>query len=203
MLNAPLASLHLIQNCPVAFAGNTMKMLTGSWILPLFAALAAAAPAPRFSLYTAAAATGSFAPTSTGSSAEFILSSVVSSHMASVVPSLFSSDSAVAYTLPPSLPVVPIRSSQVTGATSHGPFSGTPTIVGAPQYGPAAASIGTLPPNPTATYYNTNGLLTQEEPAPYTPAGGLGTNGTLPRYMVESDFDYMSIVSRCFSSLMQ
>lgn len=59
--------------------------------------------------------------------------------------------------------------------------------------GPAAQSIAPLPPNPTATYYNTNGQLTEIEPAPYTPAGGLGTNGTLPRYMVESDFDYESI----------
>jgi hypothetical protein len=30
-------------------------------------------------------------------------------------------------------------------------------------------------------------------PAPFTPAGGLGTNGSLPRYMVESDFDFESI----------
>ena len=28
---------------------------------------------------------------------------------------------------------------------------------------------------------------------PYTPYGGLGTNGSEPRYMVESDFDYESI----------
>jgi hypothetical protein len=31
-------------------------------------------------------------------------------------------------------------------------------------------------------------------PIPYTPAGGLGTNGTEPRYMVNSDFDYESIM---------
>ena len=31
------------------------------------------------------------------------------------------------------------------------------------------------------------------EPAPYTPAGGLGTNGTLPVYNVKSDFDYESL----------
>lgn len=30
-------------------------------------------------------------------------------------------------------------------------------------------------------------------PIPYTPAGGLGTNGTEPRYQVNSDFDYESI----------
>jgi len=88
----------------------------------------------------------------------------------------------------------PIRSSQVTGATSHGPYSGTPTTTGAEQApSTVAKSIGTLPPNPTATYYNKNGKLFHAEPAPYVPAGGLGTNGSLPRYMVESDFDYESI----------
>lgn len=30
-------------------------------------------------------------------------------------------------------------------------------------------------------------------PAPYVPAGGLGTNGTEPRYMVNSDWDFESI----------
>jgi len=54
-------------------------------------------------------------------------------------------------------------------------------------------SIPALPPNPTATYYNVDGLLKQNEPAPYTPNGGLGTNGTEPRYMVNSDFDFQSI----------
>ncbi|KAF2724903.1 hypothetical protein K431DRAFT_336385 [Polychaeton citri CBS 116435] len=87
-----------------------------------------------------------------------------------------------------------LRSSLPTGPTSHGPFSGSATTIGAVSTDHASPSVGTLPPNPTATYYNTNGKLTQEQPAPYVPAGGLGTNGTLPRYMVESDFDYESIV---------
>jgi Ferritin-like domain len=81
-----------------------------------------------------------------------------------------------------------------TSATYHGPYTGTPTTTGAAN-GPAtlAASIPALPPNPTATYYNTEGVPINPMPAPYTPAGGLGTNGTLPRYMVESDFDFESI----------
>jgi hypothetical protein len=87
----------------------------------------------------------------------------------------------------------PLRSSEVTGATSHGPYSGVPTTTGAVMNSPISKTIATLPPNPTATYYNTNGELQNREPIPYTPAGGLGTNGTLPRYMVESDFDYESI----------
>lgn len=41
-------------------------------------------------------------------------------------------------------------------ATFHGSYTGTPTTTGAAN-GPTtlAASVGTLPPNPTATYYNT------------------------------------------------
>ncbi|KAL8915954.1 MAG: hypothetical protein Q9208_008770 [Pyrenodesmia sp. 3 TL-2023] len=81
-----------------------------------------------------------------------------------------------------------------SSATYHGPYTGTPTTIGAAD-GPTtlAASIPALPPNPTATYYNTEGVPLNPLPAPYTPAGGLGTNGTLPRYMVESDFDFESI----------
>jgi hypothetical protein len=81
-----------------------------------------------------------------------------------------------------------------TSATFHGSYTGTPTTTGAVN-GPAtlAASIPALPPNPTATYYNADGVPKDPFPAPYTPAGGLGTNGTLPRYMVESDFDFESI----------
>jgi hypothetical protein len=85
------------------------------------------------------------------------------------------------------------RSSLPTGNTSHGPYSGTPTTIGAVTTSALSATVPTLPPNPTATYYNTNGLLQNDEPIPYQPAGGLGTNGTEPRYMVESDFDFESI----------
>lgn len=79
-------------------------------------------------------------------------------------------------------------------ATYHGSYSGTPTTTGAAN-GPTtlAASIPALPLNPTATYYNAKGVPLNPMPAPYTPAGGLGTNGSLPRYMVNSDFDFESI----------
>jgi hypothetical protein len=81
-----------------------------------------------------------------------------------------------------------------TSAPYHGPYNGTATVTGAAN-GPEtlAASIAPGPPNPTATYYNSAGVPLNPMPAPYTPAGGLGTNGTLPRYMVESDFDFESI----------
>jgi len=116
-----------------------------------------------------------------------------------VIPSVFGPDSQVpairTQTPNPtaSLAGDTLRSLLPTGPTSHGPYSGVPTTLGAVSNSPLAQSVGTLPPNPTATYYNTNGKLQNEEPAPFTPAGGLGTNGTLPRYMVNSDFDYESI----------
>ena len=86
-----------------------------------------------------------------------------------------------------------LRKADLTSATYHGPYSGTPTTTGAVTNEPIQATIPMLPPNPTATYYNTDGQLQHAEAAPYTPYGGLGTNGTEPRYMVNSDFDYESI----------
>jgi hypothetical protein len=91
-------------------------------------------------------------------------------------------------------PVFPVVSSQVTGVTSHGPFTGTPTTTGALSNIPAGTAIPMLPPNPKELTYNPNGLLNDQEPIPYTPAGGLGTNGTEPVYQVQSDFDYQSIL---------
>lgn len=91
------------------------------------------------------------------------------------------------------VPVAPVVSSQVTGVTSHGPYSGTPTTTGAVSNSPLGTAIPMLPPNPTATY-SPNGLLHDPEPIPYQPAGGLGTNGTEPVYRVQSDFDYESIL---------
>ena len=109
----------------------------------------------------------------------------------------FGPDSQVSYepqsTAGPDYPVV-VEENGYTSATYHGPYTGTPTTTGAVK-GPTtlAASIPMLPPNPTATYYNAEGVPQQAFPAPYTPKGGLGTNGTQPRYMVESDFDFESI----------
>ncbi|CZT51895.1 probable protein rds1 [Rhynchosporium secalis] len=89
--------------------------------------------------------------------------------------------------------VPPVVSSQVTGVTSHGPYSGTPTTTGALSNVPKGTAIPVLPPNPTATY-SPDGTLHDQMPIPYTPAGGLGTNGTEPVYRVQSDFDYQSIL---------
>lgn len=148
----------------------------------LLAGLVAAAPAPQVSGYTDADAPFSETPAP--------LTDLATS---------FGPDSTIAAipTAPPNGTepgaAATRRSSILTGATSHGPFSGTPTTVGAVTTSAASLTIAPLPPNPTATYYNTNGYLQNVEPIPYQPAGGLGTNGTLPRYMVNSDFDYESI----------
>ena len=113
-------------------------------------------------------------------------------------PASFGPDIQVSYqaqsTVGPDYPLAEELGDGYTSATYHGPYTGTPTTTGAVE-GPTtlAASIAPLPLNPTATYYNTGGKPINPFPAPYTPAGGLGTNGTLPRYMVNSDFDYESI----------
>lgn len=86
-----------------------------------------------------------------------------------------------------------LANSATTGITTHGPYSGTPTTTGAVQATATLAATIAAQPNPTATYYNTNGKLTQPQPMPYMPAGGVGTNGTLPVYMVQSDYDYESV----------
>ena len=98
------------------------------------------------------------------------------------------------------VPPPPVKSS-TDDVTSHGPYTGPPpTTTGALMTTVLAASIPALPPNPTATTYPSDGKLHDPEPAPYTPAGGLGTNGTEPIYNVKSDFDYESIVSYGFHS---
>ncbi|KAF2236697.1 stress response protein Rds1 [Viridothelium virens] len=174
----------------------------------LAAGLVAAAPAPQ--QYGSSSDSGSGTAESTGFSTAYLpgyndadASFVNPNPTAGPLASTFgpgSQISAVA-TAPPTgtipnidLSAPPRRSSDVTGATSHGPFSGSATTTGAAN-GPAtlAASVGTLPPNPTATYYNTDGIPQNPLPAPYTPDGGLGTNGSQPRYMVNSDFDFESI----------
>ena len=103
--------------------------------------------------------------------------------------------SAPASVVVPAVPAPPVVSSQVTGVTTHGPFTGVPTTTGALTTVVLVASIPALPPNPTATTYPSDGKLHAPEPAPYTPAGGLGTNGTEPVYNAKSDFDYESLVS--------
>lgn len=77
----------------------------------------------------------------------------------------------------------------------HTPFSGTPSTTGALT----ATSIGTgiteaASIAPAETTYHGDGKLHNPEPAPYVPAGGVGTNGSIPIYNAKSDFDYESLV---------
>jgi hypothetical protein len=63
----------------------------------------------------------------------------------------------------------------LTGSTTHGPYSSTPTTTGAVK---ASTTLqlsfdGIPPPNPTKTYYNTDGLLHSPAPFPYLPGGQL------------------------------
>jgi hypothetical protein len=82
----------------------------------------------------------------------------------------------------------------VTNVTSHGPYTGPPpTVTGALSTDVAAPSIPALPPGPDAYSYPADGKLHGTEPAPFTPSGGLGTNGSAPVYRVQSDFDFQSI----------
>lgn len=147
----------------------------------LLAVLAGAAPAPQAS--STQGADSPYSPTGAAAASQYsVASSQYSSILGAVTPTpassgnaaptVFGPDSQVeASAQTPSQAAPPVRSSQVSGITSHGPYAGSATTTGAPQSGPAALSIPALPPNPTATYYNANGDLTQEEPAPYVPAG--------------------------------
>ncbi len=95
---------------------------------------------------------------------------------------------------PASGPIPPVRSSEVTGLTSHGPYSGpAPTVTGALSE-PALAQSVAPAGSPVVTYTNNNGeLQATYMPVPYQPAGGQGVNGTIPYYHPLSDFDYESL----------
>jgi hypothetical protein len=132
-----------------------VKMLSKAiFSTTLLSALVAAAPKPQVAGYTDADAS-------------------FTAEMPSGTPaSVFGPDSQVP-AMPTATGSAPSRiSADPTGATSHGPYSGTPTTTGAAK---APATLGTaiapLPPNPTATYYNTNGSPQNPMPIPYTPAG--------------------------------
>jgi hypothetical protein len=78
--------------------------------------------------------------------------------------------------------------------TSHGPYDGpSPTTTGAVSTSVLAPFIAPLPPPDDAYDYPADGALHGDQPAPYTPSGGIGTNGSAPVYRVQSDFDYQSL----------
>lgn len=61
--------------------------------------------------------------------------------------------------------------SATTGITTHGPYTGEPTTTGAEQGSTTISATIPSKPNPTATYYNVDGKLTQPQPIPYMPGG--------------------------------
>lgn len=78
--------------------------------------------------------------------------------------------------------------------TSHGPFTGPPaTTTGALSTSVIASSIAPAPPPPQIVAYPADGKLHGDQPMPFTPSGGIGTNGSTPIYKVASDFDYQSL----------
>lgn len=69
----------------------------------------------------------------------------------------------------------------VTDVTSHGRYTAPPaSTTGALSTDVAIATIAANPPESFKLAYPADGMLHQEEPAPYTPGGGLGTNGSEP-----------------------
>ncbi|KEY71172.1 hypothetical protein S7711_02286 [Stachybotrys chartarum IBT 7711] len=91
-------------------------------------------------------------------------------------------------------PTVTASQVPVTNVTYHGPYTGPdPTTTGALSNTVLAPSIPALPPGPDAYDYPADGELHAPQPAPYTPSGGIGTNGSAPVYRVNSDFDYQSL----------
>jgi hypothetical protein len=77
----------------------------------------------------------------------------------------------------------------------HTSFTGTLSTTGALTASSIGTGISSGGVNPEATSYPEDGGLHRAEPAPYEPAGGVGTNGSTPVYNAKSDFDYESLVS--------
>ncbi|CAI7584709.1 unnamed protein product [Penicillium glandicola] len=85
----------------------------------------------------------------------------------------------------------PLRS--YNSSRLHTPFTGTPTTTGALTASSIGTGISRGGVAAGATTYPSDGKLHQAEPAPYVPAGGVGTNGSTPVYNTKSDFDYESL----------
>ncbi|KAM4055552.1 Protein rds1 [Hirsutella rhossiliensis] len=78
--------------------------------------------------------------------------------------------------------------------TFHGPFTGLlTTTTGALSASVVGTAIPSLPPPSDSYKYPADGELHGDQPAPFTPSGGIGTNGSAPVYRVQSDFDYQSL----------
>jgi hypothetical protein len=76
----------------------------------------------------------------------------------------------------------------------HTPFTGSATTTGALTASSIGTGISSAGVAAGATSYPADGKLHHAEPAPFDPAGGVGTNGSTPVYNAKSDFDYESLV---------
>jgi hypothetical protein len=98
-----------------------------------------------------------------------------------------------------SMSAPPLRSYHTS--QPHTPFTGTPSTTGALTASSIGTGISSGGVIPGATSYPGDGQLHDAEPAPYDPAGGVGTNGSTPVYNTKSDFDYESLVTKPLSPI--
>lgn len=106
--------------------------------------------------------------------------------------------SRIVATSSPTVSSAPSVVSIPTSISSPGPFTGTPTVIGALNATSTGTGISSLPPPAAATTYISNGNLHDAAPAPFEPAGGVGTNGTIPVYNARSDYDYQSLALQLY-----
>ncbi|WEW59614.1 hypothetical protein PRK78_005091 [Emydomyces testavorans] len=102
--------------------------------------------------------------------------------------------------------VVPATPSVVSGISlphATGAFTGVATATGALTGSVRGTAITPIPPPPRETSYPSDGMLHDTQPAPFLPGGGLGTNGTIPVYNVQSDYDYQSVLDLFETGLAQ
>ncbi|EAW13113.1 ferritin-like domain-containing protein [Aspergillus clavatus NRRL 1] len=85
----------------------------------------------------------------------------------------------------------------------HTPYSGTATTTGALTASSVGPGVPTLGVAPEATLYPSDGELHEPQPGPYIPAGGVGTNGSVPVYNVKSDFDFESLALALYQEYME
>jgi hypothetical protein len=83
--------------------------------------------------------------------------------------------------------------------TTHGPFTGPPaTTTGALSTNVTASTLAVASPPAQIENYPSDGQLHGPQPLPFTPSGGVWTNGSIPLYKPASDFDYQSLALALF-----
>ncbi|XHG04663.1 hypothetical protein AWENTII_007914 [Aspergillus wentii] len=93
--------------------------------------------------------------------------------------------------------------SSLTTSAPAAPISEAPTVIGALNANSVGTGIPNLGVDPAATTYPSDGNLHSPQPAPFVPAGGVGTNGTTPVYNVKSDFDFESLALALYTEYIE